>query len=177
MDQADARDDVEKAARLAQELGGAGDGMNAVWDRAHELTFAFLRIEEHWSAIIAVADELLRRRTLEHPEIQEIIEQHLGSRPAGSVSAARTTWDDYVRTGWLPSRTPNGLKGISLRGLTLNGLEVLEGSRPTHVEEVLAHAAVARATALAPDEVRELVLYGHPLAELGPAAGSSDLLA
>jgi hypothetical protein len=56
------------------------------------------------------------------------------------------------------------LKGVSSRPLTPDGLEVLEGGRPAHIKEVLAHATIARAPALAANEVSDLVLYGDALA-------------
>jgi hypothetical protein len=55
------------------------------------------------------------------------------------------------------------LKAVSSRGLTLDGLKVLDGSRPAQVEQVLAPATVARAATLTPNKVRELVLYGDAL--------------
>jgi hypothetical protein len=56
------------------------------------------------------------------------------------------------------------LKGISSRGLSLNRLEVLDGASAAEVEEVLAHAAVASAAALAPGEMGKPVLDADALA-------------
>jgi hypothetical protein len=67
------------------------------------------------------------------------------------------------------SRTPTGLKGISSRGLSLDRLEVLDGAGAAQVEEVLADAAVASAASLPAADVRESVLDGDSLAELGSA--------
>jgi catechol 2,3-dioxygenase-like lactoylglutathione lyase family enzyme len=58
------------------------------------------------------------------------------------------------------------LKAISSRGLSLDRFEVLDGAGAAEVEEVLAHAAVASAAALAPGEM------GKPVLEAGVSARS-----
>lgn len=61
------------------------------------------------------------------------------------------------------------MKSISLGCLPLDRLEVLDGAGAAEVEEVLAHAAVAGAAALAASEVGEPVLDSDALAELRSA--------
>jgi hypothetical protein len=56
------------------------------------------------------------------------------------------------------------LKGISSRHLALDGFQVLDGRGAPQIEEVLAHAAVAGASALATDEMGQLVLDADALA-------------
>jgi len=64
------------------------------------------------------------------------------------------------------------LKPISLRGLSLDGLQVLDGARATQIVEVLSDSPIAGSTALAATDVSEAMLDRGALAELvSPLSG------
>jgi len=76
-----------------------------------------------------------------------------------------TLWPPPGSEGYRATpRMPNSLKANSSRGLALDGFQILDGGRPPHIEQVFANAAVAGATALATDEMGELVFHGDAFA-------------
>ena len=81
------------------------------------------------------------------------------------------------------SRTPNGLREMSLRSLsrldfcTMECLQVLDGARSSEVEGVFSDTEVARVVPLALRDMGELVLDHRALTQRFASSGSLDLLA
>ena len=82
--------------------------------------------------------------------------------------------DDYARGGihGRRARATNGLKTQKLRGDRLvNCLQVEDGGRAAHIKEIIANAAVSRATALFASEMSKTVFDMDPFTEAVPTGG------
>src|SRR5882724_12111032 len=107
---------------------------------------------------------------------------HLTTPPSGGEAWPRTTRrptptprrESVLRANEVkqrvPARTPNGLKGSSLRGLlrlrahrdlAMKRFQIEDRAGAAYVEEILARPAVARSPSLAAGQMRELVLGGR----------------
>lgn len=85
---------------------------------------------------------------------------------------ARLETTEFVAVELPGARATNGLKTQKLRGDRLvNCLQVEDGGRAAHIKEIIANAAVSRATALFASEMSKTVFDMDPFTEAVPTGG------